>query len=57
MWTDLALPDGAYWHTEGWTGAVLPYAALLSDSDPEERLLNFLRMLQGHGSRLMLQGE
>lgn len=57
LWTDLALPEGAYWHTEGWTGAVLPYAALLSDSDPEERLLNFLRMLQGHGSRLMLQGE
>ena len=24
-WTDLALPEGAYWHTEGWTGAVLPY--------------------------------
>jgi hypothetical protein len=52
-WTGLALPEGAYWHTEGWTGAVLPYAALLSDSSPFERLLDYLRTLQAHGSRSM----
>jgi len=52
-WTDLTLPDGAYWHTEGWTGAVLPYAALLSDSSPFELLLDYLRKLQAHGSKLM----
>lgn len=28
-----ALPDGAYWHTEGWTGAVLPYDELLKHAD------------------------
>jgi hypothetical protein len=27
-WSDLDLPDGASWRTEGWTGAILPYAAL-----------------------------
>jgi len=52
-WSNLALPEGAYWHTEGWTGAVLPYAALLSDSSPLELLLDYLRKLQAHGSKLM----
>lgn len=52
-WTDLALPDGAYWHTEGWTGAILPYSALLDGHRPAERLLDYLRAVQAHGSELM----
>ncbi len=52
-WTDLALPEGAYWHTEGWTGAILPYAAVAAASDPNEYLLSYLRSLQAHGAKLM----
>jgi hypothetical protein len=29
------LPAGARWHTENWTGVVLPYAALASQDQPE----------------------
>lgn len=36
-----ALPDGASWHTEGWQGAILPYAALVEDKVAEDRLLAF----------------
>jgi hypothetical protein len=52
-WTDLALPEGAYWHTDGWTGAVLPYAAVVETSCPFELLLDYLRILQAHGAKLM----
>ena len=52
-WADLALLEGAYWHTEGWTGAVLPYAALVASGQPLELLLDYLRKLQIHGQKLM----
>ena len=52
-WADLALPEGAYWHTEGWTGAILPYAAVVASEQPLELLLEYLRSLQAHGARLM----
>lgn len=29
-----ALPAGARWHTQGWTGVVLPYEAIAAQSDP-----------------------
>jgi hypothetical protein len=29
-----ALPAGARWHTQGWTGAVLPYDAIAAQPDP-----------------------
>ncbi|HEY7377824.1 MAG TPA: DUF5996 family protein [Steroidobacteraceae bacterium] len=35
------LPPGAYWHTRGWDGAVLPYAELRRARDPEGRLQQF----------------
>jgi hypothetical protein len=53
-WMDLALPEGAYWHTEGWTGAVLPYAAVVAVAHPFELLLDYLRGLQAHGAKLMV---
>jgi len=52
-WTDLALPEGANWHTEGWTGAVLPYATVVASDQPLELLLDYLRALQVHGKQLM----
>mgnify|MGYP001553824806 CR=1 FL=1 len=52
-WTELALPEGAYWHTEGWTGAVLPYAAMVATARPLELLLDYFRRLHAHGTKLM----
>jgi hypothetical protein len=52
-WTELLLPEGAYWHTEGWTGAVLPYANVVTVPSPHELLLDYLRSLQAHGAKLM----
>lgn len=37
------LPTGAYWHTRGWDGAVLPYAELRRARSPERRLREFYR--------------
>jgi hypothetical protein len=56
-WTDLALPEGAYWHTEGWSGAILPYTAVLEAGRPSERLIEYLQTLQTHGSTLMRGGR
>lgn len=53
-WTDLALPEGAYWYTQGWTAAVLPYAALVASSRPQGLLADYLRATQAHGKRLMV---
>ena len=52
-WTDLTLPKGAYWHTEGWVGAILPYAVLLEVDDPQALLFNYLQSVQKHGEKLM----
>ncbi len=43
------LPEGAHWHTEGWTGAVLPYAALRSLDRPADRILDFFRAARDAG--------
>jgi len=51
--SDLELTGGAYWHTEGWTGALLPCAALLRSDQPQRLLLDYLQALQAHGKRLM----
>ncbi len=53
-WTDLTLPEGAYWHTEGWTGALLPYSALAASNRPEALLLDYLHTVQAHGKKLMV---
>ena len=52
-WADLPLPEGAYWHTEGWVGAILPYTVLLESDRPVECLLGYLQTVQTHGSSLM----
>ncbi len=52
-WIDTPLPDGAYWQSEGWTGAVLPYELLVKGDGSREMLLNFLNKLQSAGKGLM----
>lgn len=47
------LPTGAYWHTQGWNGAVLLYETLAASSDPESLLLDYLRVTQKRGAELM----
>jgi hypothetical protein len=51
--TDTPLPADAYWHTQGFTGAILMYEALVAASQPKEKLLTFLRTVQQAGANLM----
>lgn len=51
--TQAELPEGAYWHSEGFTGAVLPYAAIAESRDGRERLLDFLSAAQQAGAERM----
>lgn len=51
--TDIPLPDGAVWTTEGFTGALLMYESLVLADDPEEKLLDFLQTVQQAGATLM----
>jgi len=39
------LPEGVFWQTEGFTGAVLPYDALVKSSEPEELFRRFASLL------------
>jgi hypothetical protein len=48
--TNNALPTGAYWQTEGWTGAVMPYSQLVGIQNPQEKLLTFLQMAHQAGT-------
>lgn len=47
--TDAPTPHGANWHTQDWTGAVMPYASLRSADDPAQRLLQFFRAVRDAG--------
>ena len=51
--TDEPLPADAYWHTEGWTGAILPYAALTAADDPRAKLLDYLQKTHEAGKKWM----
>lgn len=51
--TESDLPDGAYWHTDGFTGAVLLYDTLADGDDARRRLLEFLRAAHSAGASLM----
>ena len=50
---EVALPDGAYWHTEGFTGAILPYGEFVGADDASSRLLEFLRTVREGVANLM----
>ncbi len=51
--TDTPLPKGASWHTDGWTGGVLPYHAVSESTQPAALLLDFLRTVQQNSAKLM----
>ncbi|MDJ0863365.1 MAG: DUF5996 family protein [Gammaproteobacteria bacterium] len=51
--TEQTLPDGAVWHTTGFSGAVMMYETLVAAPDAEQRLLEFLQAAQRAGSTLM----
>jgi hypothetical protein len=43
--TELALPDGAYWQKDGFSGAILPYAALQSAAQPKDLFDTFAAVI------------
>lgn len=51
--TQAELPEGAHWQTQGFTGAVLPYAEIAETQDGRERLLDFLSAAQQAGADRM----
>jgi hypothetical protein len=55
-WTDTVLPDAAYWQTAGFTGAILPYAAVAASDDGRALLLDFLNTSHQAGQAL-IQGS
>jgi len=52
---DLDLPAGAVWNTEGFSGAVLCYQALLKRSDPKSELIDLWEFLINCGREHMLE--
>ena len=52
---DTPLPGAAYWHTAGFTGAVLQYNALVDDDDAGTTLFDFLRTIHQAGAQCMQQ--
>jgi len=51
--TNAALPEGASWRSEGWTGAVLPYARIAATADGKTRLRDFLHTVHRAGAERM----
>ena len=51
--TELELPTGTYWQTEGFSGAVLAYKTLIQNSDPHGYLLELWTRLLTAGRRKM----
>ena len=47
------LPTAAYWHTAGFTGAILPYAALTTAEAPDQLLLGFWRTVYGAWEKIV----
>ena len=57
-WMDSELPRGAYWHTTGWSGAVLPYQKVVeAGENGRQLLLDFLNAAQRAGSERMVDAE
>ena len=52
-WIKSDLPEGAYWHSEGWSGAVLPYQHLVESENGRQLLLNFLHAAHRAGAQRM----
>ncbi len=54
---DSPLPGGATWHSEGFVGALLPYAAVVDAQDGDGLLLEFLSTAQAAGAEAMGVGR
>ena len=54
---DLALPPGAHWKSEGFSGVVLRYHDLSATADPEDYLLGLWDALLAAGRERMLSGS
>jgi hypothetical protein len=52
-WTEAKLVDGAHWHRDSWTGALLPYAGIVGDAGGAAHLLEFLKKAHHSGAALM----
>jgi len=52
-WTAQPLPDNAYWHTNDFTAAILPYQSLVGVADGQDQLLHFWQTAFQAGSRWM----
>jgi hypothetical protein len=53
---DKPLPAQAHWHTEGWQGTMLPYAALVDEPNAEEHLLEYARTVYELARPTLLEG-
>ncbi len=51
----IALPQGAYWETKAFNGAILKYKELTQSTNPRNTLINFLKAVQDAGSEFMLK--
>lgn len=47
------LPEGSVWQSEGWNGALMPYAVLTEIENPQSHLLSFWRSFLGKAEELM----
>jgi len=50
---NIKAPDGSRWNTEGFQGGVMMYDEFAASDNPEEKLLNYFRVFQSEGSKLM----
>jgi uncharacterized protein DUF5996 len=53
----LALPEGAVWQSDGFSGAVLLYRRLLEEANPQEYLVNLWNTLLAAGRHHMLDKQ
>ena len=50
---DTPLPQGAEWHSQGWTGGLLRYETVANANNPPQLLFDFLNAVQQNSARLM----
>jgi hypothetical protein len=53
-WMDDSLPEGARWFSGNWTGALLPYQAVVDAENGRELLLDFLHAAHHAGASRMV---
>ena len=56
-WMGSELPDGATWHSQGWSGAVLSYQRLVESENGRQLLLDFLHTAHRAGAEKMKEPQ